>query len=106
MAITVPTDPRLANDTERRVWTALTEQLGDTDLVIAGQRVTDHLKDHEIDFLVAIEGAGIVCIEVKGGEVTHTGRDWLQRLHSGRIKTIEPVRQVRQARYALRDFIE
>jgi len=106
MAITVPDDPRLANDTERRVWKALTEQLGVGDLVIAGQRVTDHLKDHEIDFVVAIEGAGIVCVEVKGGEVTHNGQDWLQHLHSGQIKTIDPVRQVRQARYALRDFIE
>jgi hypothetical protein len=106
MAITVPDDPRLANDTERRVWKALTEQLGEGDLVIAGQRVTDHLKDHEIDFVVAIEGAGIVCVEVKGGEVTHNGQVWLQRLHSGQMKTIEPVRQVRQARYALREFIE
>jgi hypothetical protein len=34
--------------------------------VVPGQRVTDHLKDHEIDFVVAIEGAGIVCLEVKG----------------------------------------
>ncbi|MEI7543387.1 MAG: NERD domain-containing protein [Mycobacteriaceae bacterium] len=106
MAITLPDDPRLANDTERRVWTVLTEQLGDGDLVIAGQRVTDHLKDHEIDFLVAIEGAGIVCVEVKGGEVTHNGQKWLQHLRSGQVKTIDPVRQVRQARYALRDFIE
>ena len=106
MAITLPDHPRLASATERRVWAALGEQLADGDLLIAGQRVTDHLKDHEIDFLVAIEGAGIVCIEVKGGEVTHNGRDWLQHLHTGRVKTIEPVRQVRQARYALRDFIE
>ena len=106
MAITLPDDPRLANDTERRVWTALIAQLGDGDLVIAGQRVTDQLKDHEIDFVVAIAGAGIVCVEVKGGEVTHDGHTWLQHLRSGQIKTIDPVRQVRQARYALRDFIE
>jgi len=106
VAITLPDDPRLASATERRVWAALGEQLADGDLVIAGQRVTDHLKDHEIDFLVAIEGAGIVCVEVKGGEVTHDGRDWLQHLHTGRVKIIDPVRQVRQARYALRDFIE
>ena len=96
----------MANDTERRVWTVLVDQLGDGDLVIADQRVTDRLKDHEIDFVVAIEGAGIVCVEVKGGEVTHNGQAWLQRLHSGQIKTIDPVRQVRQGRYALRDFIE
>ena len=106
MAITLPDDPRLANDTERRVWTALIAQLGDGDLVIAGQRVTDQLKDHEIDFVVAIAGAGIVCVEVKGGEVTHDGHTWLQHPRSGQIKTIDPVRQVRQARYALRDFIE
>ena len=106
MAITLPDDLRLANDTERRVWTALIAQLGDGDLVIAGQRVTDQLKDHEIDFVVAIEGAGIVCVEVKGGEVTHDGDTWLQHLRSGQIKIIDPVRQVRQARYALRDFIE
>ena len=106
MAITLPDDPRLASATERRVWAALGEQLADGDLVIAGQRVTDHLKDHEIDFLVAIEGAGIVCVEVKGGEITHDGRDWLQHLRSGKVKIIDPVRQVRQARYALRDFIE
>ena len=40
MAITVPDDPRLATATERRVWAALSEQLGDGDLVIASQRVT------------------------------------------------------------------
>ena len=38
MAITVPDDPRLATATERRVWAALSEQLGDGDLVIASQR--------------------------------------------------------------------
>jgi hypothetical protein len=62
-----PTEaPRLANRAERGVYQALIEQLQPTDLVIPGQRVTDHLKDHEIDFVVAIEGAGVVCLEVKG----------------------------------------
>ena len=106
MPITLPEDPRLANDSERLVWDALCAQLGDGDLVIAGKRVTDHLKDHEIDFVVAIEGAGILCIEVKGGEVWHNGTTWLQRSRSGHVKSIDPVQQVRQARYALRDFVE
>ena len=106
MAITLPERPRLANDTERRVLTLLQEQLADDDLVVAGQRVTDHQKDHEIDFVVAIRGAGIVCLEVKGGQITHDGNQWVQTSRSGHVKTIEPVQQVRQARYALRDFIE
>lgn len=106
MAITLPERPRLANDTERRVLTLLQEQLADDDLIVAGQRVTDHQKDHEIDFVVAIRGAGIVCLEVKGGQITHDGNQWVQTSRSGHVKTIEPVQQVRQARYALRDFIE
>lgn len=106
MPIALPEKPRLANDTERKVLDLLLEQLGDDDLVVASQRITDHLKDHEIDFVVAIRGAGIVCVEVKGGEVWHDGTGWLQRSRGGHVKAIDPVRQVRQARYALRDFVE
>ncbi|MCB0925282.1 MAG: NERD domain-containing protein, partial [Mycobacterium sp.] len=105
MPIVIPDRPRLANASEKRVLALLQEQLADDDLLIVGQRVTDHEKDHEIDFVVAIEGAGIVCVEVKGGEVWHTGTEWLQKAR-GRVKTIDPVRQVRQARYALRAFVE
>ncbi len=105
--ITIPDEPRLGTPTERKVFGLLVEQLGAGDVVIAGQRVTDHDKDHEIDFVVLIESAGIVCIEVKGGEVWHDGSTWLQRnRRSGHAKTIDPVRQVRQARYALRSFVE
>lgn len=106
MAVTLPENPVLANETERRVLALLQQQLGDDDLIVASQRVTDHQKDHEIDFVVAIRGAGIVCLEVKGGDVSHTGHEWLQRSRNGHVKTIDPVQQVRQARYALRDFIE
>ena len=59
MTITVAETPRLANGAERKVWQALIDQLEPGDLVIPGKRVTDHLKDHEVDFFVAIEGAGL-----------------------------------------------
>ncbi|MDT5178907.1 MAG: hypothetical protein QOJ95_3105, partial [Mycobacterium sp.] len=105
MTITVTETPRLANAAERKVWQALVEQLEPNDLLVPGQRVTDHLKDHEVDFVVAIEGAGIVCLEVKGGEVWHDGVGWWQK-RGGRDREIEPVRQAREACYALRDFVE
>ncbi len=104
MTITVTETPRL-NSSERGTWQALVDQLEPHDLVVPGQRVTDHLKDHEVDFVVAIEGAGIVCVEVKGGEVWHDGAGWWQ-IRGGREHEIEPVRQAREACYALRDFIE
>ena len=105
MTITVAETPRLANGAERRVYQLLVDQLQPNDLVIPGQRVTDHLKDHEVDFVVAIEGAGIVCLEVKGGEVWHDGETWRQK-RRGHEHKIDPVRQAREACYALRDFIE
>jgi len=104
--MTIATEaPRLANPAERRVYQVLIDQVQPGDLVIPGQRVTDHLKDHEIDFVVALEGAGIVCLEVKGGEVWHDGAGWCQ-IRGGRQVHIEPVRQAREACYALRDYIE
>ena len=98
--------PRLTNGAERRVWEALTAQAGPGDLVIPGKRVTDHLKDHEVDFVVVLDGAGIVCVEVKGGEITHDGHTWLQRRRDGLEHEISPVRQAREACYALRSFVE
>jgi hypothetical protein len=97
--------PRLANAAERTVYQALRDQLEANDRVIPSQRVTDHLKDHEIDFVVAIEGAGIVCLEVKGGEVWHDGDSWWQG-RGDREHPIDPVRQARDACYALRAFVE
>ena len=105
MTLDTDDEPRLANGAERTVYQALRSQLSDDDRVVPGQRVTDHLKDHEIDFVVAIEGAGIVCLEVKGGEVWHDGASWWQG-RGDRQHPIDPVRQARDACYALRAFVE
>ena len=101
MPHTIPESPRFASSAEESVWRLLNEQLLDTDLLVANQRVTDHDKDHEIDLVVAIEGAGIACLEVKGGEVWHDGESWHQRISRDRSKTIDPVRQAREGKYAL-----
>nr|WP_200932752.1 NERD domain-containing protein [Williamsia sp. Leaf354] len=105
MPMQQPESPRFAHHSEQSVWNKLVDQLMDSDLVVHGQRVTDHLKDHEIDVLVAIEGAGIMCLEVKGGEVWHDGDSWRQG-RNGKHHVIEPVRQARDACYALREFVE
>jgi hypothetical protein len=105
VTFTAEQTPRLANEAERKVYRTLLEQLPPGSLVIPGQRVTDHLKDHEVDFVVPIEGAGIVCLEVKGGQVWHDGNTWWQR-RRGEDHEINPVRQARDACYALRTFVE
>ena len=105
MPVTLPEKPRFINDWEEKVWQALDAQLGPDDLIVVGQRVTDHKKDHEIDFVIAMEGAGIICVEVKGGNVWHDGKTWRQSTASG-PKAINPVEQAREGCYALRSFVE
>lgn len=105
MVIALPDQPHLANVHEQNVWQALLAQAGDGDLVIAGQRVAHRAKDHEIDFVLAMPGAGIVCLEVKGGRVWHDGTSWMQAQRAGDAP-IHPVRQVREATYALREYVE
>jgi len=91
-----PDQPRLVNPAEQTVWDRLRAQCGPGDLLIAGQRVTNHTKDFEIDLVAVLEGAGVVTVEVKGGQVTHDGQSWRQR--HGRIDPVSQVRrQVRPA---------
>lgn len=106
MPSVIPENPRFAASSEEVVFNALNDQLLDEDLLVVGQRVTDHSKDHEIDFVVAIEGAGIVCVEVKGGQIWHDGESWWQERAGQAAKRIDPVTQVRDGCYALRDFVE
>ena len=105
MVTRIPENPRLVNAAETAVWEALGVRLGDGDLMVANQRVTDHQKDHEIDVVVAIEGHGVVTLEVKGGMIWHDGIDWHQDRRSGPT-VVDPVRQARQSCYALRQYVE
>ena len=97
--------PRLVNAAERRVWEALTAQSNPGDLVIPGKRVTDHLKDHEVDFVVASRAAASSASRSRAARSPTTGTAGC-RCRDGRDHEIEPVRQAREACYALRDFIE
>ena len=58
------------------------------------------------DSVVAIEGAGIACLEVKGGEVWHDGESWWQARTGRPPKEITPVKQALEGCYALREFVE
>ncbi len=84
----------------------LQAQLGENDRVWPNQRVTDHRKDAEIDFVLAAPEAGFVAVEVKGGQVTYDGDRWLQTGQNGKVTRIHPVDQARDGKYALREYVE
>ena len=105
MPVLWPEHPEFATGSERKVWQQLRADLGGDDLLIANQRVTDHRKDHEIDIAVAMPGAGLIVIEVKGSGVHHNGTSWRQN-RDGIERDIDPVTQARDAKYALRAYVE
>ena len=105
MPTCIPERPQHATESERQVWDLLRSQLGEKDLLIAGIRVTDHAKDHELDVVVAMPGAGIVVAEVKGSSVWHDGEGWRQ-WRAGRDVRIRPVDQARGGKFSLREYVE
>ena len=54
MTITPDETPRVANGAEGTVYQTLLNQLQPNEQVILAQRVTGHLKDDDVDFVVAI----------------------------------------------------
>lgn len=105
MAQCIPPNPAFATESERQVWELLRTQLGGDALIVANLRVTDRKKDHELDLLVVIPGAGAIVVEVKGGNVWHDGQTWCQR-RRGEVAAIYPVDQARDGRYAVRSYVE
>jgi hypothetical protein len=61
----------------------------------------------EIDFVVAIPGAGVVCLEVKGGGVSCHGGVWQTVNRFGDVEALKrsPFAQAREGMFALRDTV-
>ena len=90
---------------ERRVWELLRSQLRKNDVLLANLRVTDRKKDYEADLVVLMPDAGAVVVEIKGGSVWRDAGRW-RTSRQGSEVTIDPVGQARDARYALRTYVE
>ena len=60
----------------------------------------------EIDFVVIIPGEGVVCLEVKGGEISVKDGVWRSRDGRGKIHRINPFAQARKSMFGLKDYIE
>jgi hypothetical protein len=101
-----PANPEFEHHTERAVWEALRDQLPDDAALLANQRFVDRKGDREADLVVALPGAGIAVLEVKGGTVTFDGLTWRQSGGKAHNKAINPAEQARRAMYALRQYLD
>jgi hypothetical protein len=93
-------------DAEWVVEQALRLQTGDDCRWWRNQRVTDNVRNSEIDFVLGVPGSGFICSEVKGGQVAYNGCTWTQMSATGHVGVIDPVGQARKGMYALRTYVE
>lgn len=101
----IPEDPRFTTESEQAVWERLRDSLRPQDTLIANLRFTDSHKDHEADLVVVLPDVGIVVVEVKGTGVRVEDGRWSMMRDDVR-RSIDPVGQVRDARYAIQQYVE
>ena len=101
----LPPQPSFATESERKVWQLLRDQLGPDDVLLSGQRISDRGKDHEIDIAVVFADGGVVVVEVKGSRVWCEDDSWWIERRNGAHR-IHPVKQAREAQYALRSWLD
>lgn len=96
---------QFATDAELLVWELLNRQKSPDTVILPNLRLTNDKKDYELDFVVLVPDAGVVVLEVKGGQVWHDGVDWRQGSRNS-TKVIRPVLQAMDGKFALREYIE
>ena len=100
----IPENPVYGHPSEQMIVDQLRDQLSEDSLIVVGQRVSTDEKEHEVDILVAMPGAGIVAIEVKAGQISIEDGLWVQGSGTKQY-VIDPVNQCRDALYALRGYV-
>jgi Nuclease-related domain len=91
---------------ERQVWELLRDTLAPQAVLMANFRITDETKDHEADLIVLMPDAGVVIVEVKGGNVWRDRLGWHQRSQGGQEHRCNPVEQAMLTKYAVRDYVD
>jgi hypothetical protein len=100
----VPEHPQFVTSSEAMVCDGLVKGLGDSEIVLANVRLTDETRDYEADLVVLVPDFGVVVLEVKGASVWYDD-GWIQT-SAGDSHWIHPVDQARDAKYALRRYVE
>jgi hypothetical protein len=62
-------------------------------------------RDAEVDFVLAHPEHGVVCLEVKGGDIECRHGEWLRRIDGTMRRVTDPFAQVTAQHYALRDLL-
>lgn len=104
MVTLFPESPQFVTTSEQQVWEQLRDGLGPEDALFANLRLTDDIQDYEADVVVVMPEFGVLVLEVKGSSVWYED-GWIQT-SAGESKWIHPVDQARDAKHAIRHYVE
>ncbi|WP_343989895.1 NERD domain-containing protein [Nocardioides dubius] len=100
----IPEHPQFTTASEEQVWAQVCDGLGSDDVLLANFRLTDDTRDYEADLVVVMPEFGVLVLEVKGASVWYE-EGWIQTV-AGESKWIHPVDQARDAKHAIRRYVE
>jgi hypothetical protein len=103
-------DPSTASTAERRLFELLKQDLSTKDWTVLhslGLARRGKKPYGEIDFVALIPGAGVFCLEVKGGRVACQNGEWETTNRQGLTEKMKrsPFLQAREGMFALRDSV-
>ena len=101
----IPPKPRFKTKSEEYVFQVLLDELNSQDVMICNLEITDGQHgDVEIDLILLIKNRGIAIVEVKGGNITYDGRNWIQKDSKG-LREINPAGQAKKNMYSVREYL-
>ncbi|MEJ7826485.1 MAG: NERD domain-containing protein/DEAD/DEAH box helicase [Solirubrobacteraceae bacterium] len=95
---------------ELKVFAALRDQLDDAwdvfhSVGILRSQDGAGARDAEVDFVLGHPEHGVVCLEVKGGDIECRHGEWLRRIDGKLQRVTDPFAQVTKQQYTLRDLL-
>ena len=101
----IPANPRFKTRSEEQVFDVLFQALDNHDVILCNLEITDGQHgDVEVDFVLLIKNRGMAVVEVKGGNITFDGRNWIQKDSFG-SREINPAGQAKKNMYSVREYL-
>jgi hypothetical protein len=106
MPICRPEFPNFKSKGEERVWKMLVDTLPKNATIFQNQKLSLYGRSLEIDTFVVLPGHGMVCIEVKGGQVEVLADGNVKTYYQGRSEIVNPQDQCDDYISALKNAVK
>lgn len=101
-----PEFPNFQSKGEKLVWEILKNELPNNSTIFQNQKLSLFGRSMEIDTFIVMPGHGMVCIEVKGGQVELLPDGYIKTNYHGTTETVNPEKQCDEYISALKNAVK